>query len=73
MTLLELLARHWAEWHGYSRAYQDDSGWVWASANFGTSDPMCRLPIAADRATAVVTEPKWKAQRAQAQQKGPAS
>lgn len=73
VPLLDLLARHldaWPEDHG--RVIQWEDGTVWACAGYGTGIGLFRLTeIASDRATAVVTEPKWKAQRAQAQQKGP--
>lgn len=75
MTLLEILAQYMTKWPaGFGRVIQDDSGAVLACAGFGERYPFLQLPvIATDRATAVATEPKWQAQRAQAQQKGPAS
>lgn len=73
--LLQLVAGCMDNWPaGYGRVIQLECGTVWASSGYGTGRELFRLTeIAADRATAVVTEPKWKAQRAQAQQKGPAS
>ena len=68
MSLVELLAIHWEEWYGLSRAYQDEDGYVLACENFGTKEVACRLTaIASDRSTAIVTPAKWAAQRAQTQ------
>lgn len=73
MTLLEILAQYMTKWPaGFGRVIQDESGAVLACAGFGECYPLLQLPvIATDRATAVATEAKWLAQRAQAQQKGP--
>ena len=72
--LLQLVAGCMDNWPtGYGRVIQDEDGTVWACAGLGSRALFVMTEIAADRATAVVTEPKWKAQRAQAQQKGPAS
>lgn len=69
--LLQLVARHLDNWPaGYGRVIQDEDGTVWACDGLGSRALFIMTEIAADRATAVVTEPKWKAQRAQAQQKG---
>lgn len=69
MKLVELLAIHWDEWYGLSRAYQDEDGYVLACENFGTKEVACLLTvIASGRQTAIVTPAKWAAQRAQAQE-----
>ncbi|MDR0204970.1 MAG: hypothetical protein LBJ40_22795 [Delftia acidovorans] len=74
VPLLDLLARHLDNWPtGYGRVIQDEDGTVWACAGLGSRALFVLTEIATDRATTVVTEAKWKAQRAQAQQKGPAS
>lgn len=66
-TLIELLGRHLDSWpEGYGRVIQWKDGTVWASSGYGTGLELFRLTeIAADRATAVVTESKWRAERAQ--------
>ncbi|MDR3017269.1 MAG: hypothetical protein LBV56_17730 [Delftia acidovorans] len=71
--LLQLVAGCMDNWPtGYGRVIQDEDGTVWACAGLGSRALFILTEIATDRATAVVTEAKWKAQRAQAQQKGPA-
>ena len=64
MTLLEILARDWPVWIGDSRAYQDEDGDVIASQGYYLREVVDHVEIASDRATAVVTEPKWAAFRA---------
>jgi hypothetical protein len=64
--LLQLVARHMDNWPaGFGRVIQFECGTVWACAGYGTGIELFRLTeIAGDRATAVVTEFKWKAERA---------
>lgn len=66
--LLQLVAQCMDNWPaGYGRVIQLECGAVWASSGYGTGIELFRLTeIAADRATAVVTESKWRAERAKA-------
>ena len=63
-TLLEILARDWSVWIGRQRVYQAADGAVIASEGYCLQYVVGEAEIASDRATAVVTEPKWAARRA---------
>lgn len=65
MTLLEILARDWTVWRGGSRCYQDADGHVIASEGYCFRSDCGQMELASDRATAVVTEWKWRAARPQ--------
>lgn len=61
MTLLEILVQAWSVWRGGSRCYQDADGHVISSEGYCFRYDRGRMEIASDRATAVVTEAKWRA------------
>lgn len=62
-TLLDILARDWVIWPGGSRVYQDKNGDIISSDGYDWRHTVCRAEIARDRATAVVTESKWRSAR----------
>lgn len=64
MTLLEILVRDWTYWKGGHRAYQEANGVLIASNGYCFRTARGHAEIAIDRATAIVTEQKWEAQRA---------
>lgn len=71
MTLLEIMVRDWPSWPVddwgllYQRVYQDTDGDLIGSDGYSFRDVIGHAEIANDRATAVVTERQWAAQRAQ--------
>lgn len=65
MTLLEILVRDWPRWIGGNRAYQDEDGDLIACVNYGAKWVAGSAEIASDRPTAIVTEAKWRAARAE--------
>lgn len=71
MRLIEILVRDWSTWIGGQRAYQDSDGDLIASDGYCFRNVVGNAEIASDRATAIVTELRWReakaAQRAQAQ------
>ena len=62
------MARDWPRWKGGQRVYQDADGHLIASDGYYFRTNLGAAETASDRETAVVTEPKWTAQRAAAQQ-----
>ena len=71
MRLIEILVRDWPIWIGGQRVYQDTDGDLIASDGYCFRHFCGHAEIATDRATAIVTELRWReakeAQRAQAQ------
>lgn len=63
MSLLEILARDWPQWLGGNRVYQAEDGDLIACENYGSKWVAGRSELASDRATAIVTEAKWRAKR----------
>ncbi|WP_159918027.1 hypothetical protein [Pantoea sp. 18069] len=66
--LVEILARDWPLWKGGQRVYQDTDGRLIASDGYCFRTDLGVAETASDRETAVITKPKWAAERAAAQQ-----
>ena len=64
MTLLEILVRDWPMWIGGSRAYQDEDGDLIASDGYCLRHVCDHAEFASDRATAIVTELRWREAKA---------
>lgn len=60
MRLIEILVRDWSTWIGGQRAYQDSDGDIIASDGYCFRNVVGNAEIASDRATAIVTELRWR-------------